>query len=249
MTEAELDQLCRDCPRLYHVAIGGAWPTIRRHGLLSTSALLDLFGVDGAKRHSLEAARRPAIVPIRRPNLGTALLRDQSPMDDAGLRRALPPEIAPADWYRLLNGKVFFWLSEVRLHRLTTARAYRDRDHDVLVLDTRRLIAAYRSAIWLCPINSGATKPFAAPRGPATFARIADYDYAGWSRRRRRDERVVELCVDHGVADIERFVVDAYVIAGTERRHDLVWERPEKPPQPLAWPPGRNCRSGCPPAG
>ena len=50
MTEGELAELIRDCPTLYHMAECGSWPSIRRHGLLSTSALLDLYGVQGAER-------------------------------------------------------------------------------------------------------------------------------------------------------------------------------------------------------
>ncbi len=34
-------------PRLFHVAEAGSWPSIQAHGLLSTSALLDLFGSAG----------------------------------------------------------------------------------------------------------------------------------------------------------------------------------------------------------
>ena len=34
-------------PPLYHMAAEGSWPSIQRHGLLSTSALLDLYEVCG----------------------------------------------------------------------------------------------------------------------------------------------------------------------------------------------------------
>ena len=222
MTDDELDELCTDCPRLYYMAMRGAWPHILRHGLLSTSRLLDLFGVEGEARHGLESTRRTRSVPISRPDLGTAVVRDQLPMDDAGLRRALPAHIAPSDWYRFLNAKTFFWLTRDRLHRLSTARNYRDHDNEVLILDTRRFVAAHRAAIWLCPINSGTTKPFPAPRDYATFARIDDYDYAALRRRRPRGERIVELCVDGGVADVTPYLLDAYVIRGTDRIGDLL---------------------------
>ena len=36
------------------MAADGAWPQILRHGLLSTSAILDLLGVSGDRRHRLE---------------------------------------------------------------------------------------------------------------------------------------------------------------------------------------------------
>ncbi len=127
-------------------------------------------------------------------------------MDDAGLRRCLPPTMAPADWYRLLNSKVFFWLTPARLNRLLGARPYRDAEHDVLELATGPLVAAYRSAITLSPINSGSTRPFGVKRGLETFSAIDKYDYAFWRCRRPRGERVVELAVTGGIPDIARFV-------------------------------------------
>jgi hypothetical protein len=212
MISAELQELITHCPRLYHMAQRGAWPGISRHGLLSTTGLLDLFGVQGPRRDAIERVHRPEIVELNNAILGKAAIRDQSPMSDRGLRRVLPPDITPADWYARLNGMVFFWLSEKRLLRLSHAPAYRDSEHEILVLDTRRFIAAHGPKIWFCPINSGATKPFPAPRGHGTFQRIPDYDYARWKSVRPPGERVVELCVDHGVPDISPFIVDSYVM-------------------------------------
>ena len=206
MTEDELDELLRDCPTLYHMAEAGTWSSIRRHGLLSTSALLDLYRVDGAQRHALEAQRRPEGVALRLPGLEGAVIRDQKPMDDAGLARCLGGGLSPGDWYRLLNGKVFFWLTRARLTRLMEARPYRGLTHDVLELDAAALVAACRDAVTLSPINSGATRPFPAPRGPNTFLPIDLYPYADWRSRRPRGERVVELVVEHRVPEVTRFV-------------------------------------------
>lgn len=111
VTDAELAELLRDCPTLYHMAERGSWPSIREHGLLSTSALLDLYGAQGAERAAIEGQRRPGPVTIERPAFGRAVIRDQKPMSDAGLRRCLTDGLTPEDWYRLLNGKVFFWLT------------------------------------------------------------------------------------------------------------------------------------------
>ena len=206
MTEHELDELLRDCPTLFHAAEAGAWPSIRRHGLLSTSALLDLYGVEGAERHALEARRRPEGVALRRPGLEGAVIRDQKPMDDAGLARCLDGGLQPEDWYRLLNNKVFFWLTPARLMRLMDARPYRGMSFDVLELDAGALVSACRDAVTLSPINSGATRPFPARRGPDTFRPIDLYPYADWRSRRPRGERVVELVVEHGVPEVTRFV-------------------------------------------
>ncbi len=150
---------------------------------------------------------------------GEASCCEESPIEailKRSLRRALPERLSPADWYELLNAKAFFWLSEVRLHKLTNAKAYREQEHDVLEVDTRSLIEAHRGAIWLCPINSGCTKPKPHPRDETIFARIADYPYAHWRERRGRRERVVGLAVDHSVEDICDHVRRVVVKRGTE---------------------------------
>jgi hypothetical protein len=207
VNEAELEELLSDCPTLYHMAEDGSWPSIRRRGLLSTTALLDLYGVTGAARLNIEERRRAASVPLERAGLHPAVVRDQLPMDDVGLRRCLPAHLTPAEWYRLLNQKVFFWLTRDRLLRLLKAGTYRDRPHTIIEACTRGLVEAHRERIWLCPMNSGCTKPFPHPRDENTFRRIPDYPYFHWRRRRPRGERVVELAVDYSVPDIARFVI------------------------------------------
>ena len=216
MTDQELSELLSDCPVLYHMAERGSWPSIRRHGLLSTSALLDLFGVDDETRVALEARRRPQGVVLDHPERGHAVVRDQKPMDDRGLRQCLQDGLTPEDWYRILNARVFFWLTRSRLIRLLTAKPYRDQEHDVLELDAAALVRAYLSQITLSPINSGATKPFPASRGKRTFLPVPDYPYAAWRMKRPKGERAVELAVTGGVPDIERFVTRVSVMRGTE---------------------------------
>ena len=67
----------------------GAWPSIRANGLRSTSALLDLFGVEGEERRAVEAVRRPEGVTLTAAGLDPVVVRDQKPMTDEGLRRCL----------------------------------------------------------------------------------------------------------------------------------------------------------------
>ena len=195
----------------------GAWAGIQRHGLLSTTALLDLFAIKGQRREAIERQHRPSIVKISDKKIGSAAIRDQIPMSDAGLRRALPSAILPADWYQRLNGMVFFWMTEGRLLRLTSACSYREIEHEVIVFDTRAIIEAHFSRIWLCPINSGCTKPMPHPRDYSTFKRIENYDYQYWRSRRGQGERVVELCIDYSVTDVKSFVIDGFVIRGEEK--------------------------------
>ena len=202
MTEDEVDELVAASPTLYHMAERGSWDSIRDQGLLSTTALLDTYGISGQQREAIERRHRNTSVPISAPGQPGAVIRDQLPMSDAGLVRALPPGISPSDWYALLNSKVFFWLSKERLFRLINAKTYRNKEHDILEVDARSLITKHHEDIWLCPINSGCTKPFPHPRDASIFRRVNDYPYAHWSSRRSATERVVELAVDYAVLDI-----------------------------------------------
>ena len=152
------EQLVEMHPQLYHMAELGSWPSIEQHGLLSTMALLDLFGVDLDTRQSLTRHRRPAKVRIEHQELGIAAIRDNKPIRDALLDRCLvgmPKE----DWYELLNGRVFFWLTRRQLNKFLCARAYRDETQTVLTISTEHLIERQRKNIRLSPINSGAIHP------------------------------------------------------------------------------------------
>jgi hypothetical protein len=206
VTGDELDELLTDCPVLYHMAERGSWASIRSRGLLSTSALLDAYGISGARRVEIEAQRRPSSVTLHKDGFASAVVRDQLPMDDKGLERCLRDGISPSQWYRLLNSKVFFWLTRERLICLLSAGTYRALEHDVLELDTKAVVEAYFAKIWFCPMNSGCTKPYPHPRGYSTFQRISDYPYVDWKTKRNRGECVVELAVDYAVPDVSKYV-------------------------------------------
>ena len=213
MNEEGIEAVLTAYPRLYHMAERGAWEGIRQHGLLSTSALLDLYGVRGKARFALESARRNVIVPLQAPGLPVARLRDQRAMNDARLAGCLQDGMTPRQWYEYLNAKVFFWLTKKDLGKFTNAQHYRDGEREVLVLNSRMVVAAYRDAVWLCPMNSGTTKGRAKPRGPTTFSRIGDYPYG---------RPVVELCVDGRIENVECFVECVYVVRGTRPIAELV---------------------------
>lgn len=216
MTEEELEELITDCPTLYHMAQLGSWPAIQERGLLSTTALLDLYGVEGAEREQIEVQHRPNSVEIAADGLPLAVIRDQIPMSDAGLRKALPSRLEPSDWYAILNSRVFFWLTQDRLHRLLQAGAYRDQEHDVLEIDTRSLIETHRAQISFCPYNSGSTVMNPVARDESTFAIIEDYPYSEWRKKRKRGERAVELTVDYSVPDMLDHVRRVVVKRNTE---------------------------------
>jgi hypothetical protein len=162
-------------------------------------------------------------VALEAPGLGRAVIRDTRPLNARKLARALPPDLPVEEWFRLLNGRVFFWLTEERLGRLLGAKLYRDTAHDVLEVDAAPLVDAHRGRIELSPINSGVTDPFPAPRGRETFRSIADYPYAARRRVNRRDP-VVELAVLGGVPDIARFTRRVVRMHG-DREEGVVWSR------------------------
>jgi hypothetical protein len=194
------DQLVAAYPRLYHMAEDGSWPSIRRHGLLSTEALLERFDVAPAAKEQILGERRGESVTLRHEVWGTAVVRDQLPMLESQLSRALSDGLLPGDWYRLLNRHVFFWVREERLVRLLNARAYRDRPHLVLEFDTADIVARHSDGVRLTPMNTGNTRPRAFPRGRDTFLPISQYPFEDRRRRAGRDA-IVELAVEVGVPD------------------------------------------------
>jgi hypothetical protein len=215
--------LIANFPRIWHMAEDGSWDSIRRHGLLSTSALLDLYGVDGDRRLALEAQRRPDSVSISVEGLPNAVIRDQKPMTESALRKCLNGGITPEDWFRLLNGRVFFWLSRERLRGLLNARAYRGRPQTVLTVDAASLIGAHRPRIDLSPINSGATIYNPQPRGRNTFLPIVDYPFDERRKTRTTSASVVELVVRGGVPDIIDHLIAVHRISGCTRKE--LWRR------------------------
>lgn len=213
MTEEELVETY---PRLWHMAHDGAWPAIRDHGLMSSTALLDAYGVAGDERSRLFGERRPESVPLVHPELPGAVLRDQKPMSDVALARCLSDELTPTDWYALLNSRSFFWLSRNRIWGLLRARAYRNKAQTVLTLDTQGIVAAHRDRIWLSPINSGSTLFKPRPRGRETFARISDFPFEARAVTRRPAQNVVELLVEYSVPDVRDHVLAVHRVRDKE---------------------------------
>lgn len=195
MTSAE--QIIDRHPVLFHMAEDGAWPSIRERGLLPTSALLDLFKVEGDERMLLERRQRRTKVALRDPVIGSVVIRDQKPLPETKLATCLLDGLTPAEWYVMLNQRVFFWLTPKRLETLLQARAYRSEPQTVITVDTAALLERHGDRVELSPINSGSVMPMARPRGLATFRSMADYD---------RDE-IAELSVKAGVPDISELAL------------------------------------------
>lgn len=195
MTDEEL--IARH-PRVWHMAAAGMWPSIQKRGLLSVTALLDLFGVEGEERFAIESARRPQCVRLTHPEHGEAIIRDNKPMFEKSLLKCLDDGMTPREWYEILNAKSFFWTDWARLIRLLGARAYAKDPQTVIEVDTAELVARHREAIRLCPINSGETLYVPRRRGRATFKRIGEQPAA---------TPIVELVVENGVPDLADMVI------------------------------------------
>ncbi len=198
---------CARFPRLFHMAEAAALPLIQKHGLLSTQALLDLFEVQGELRETIERRQRPDFTTIEHPVHGRALIRDQHPLSDATLAPVLQDDLAPADWYAILNARVFFWVDEARLDKLLAA--YRRRQNIVLVLDTARVVADCADKITLSPINSGFSLRYAQPRGRGTFQRLSDFqEWKTAANGKRSRASIAECALDYALPDVEKYLLE-----------------------------------------
>jgi uncharacterized protein DUF7002 len=207
-------------PRLYHVADPAALPGILRHGLLPTSALLSLFEVPEADRPAIERRRRPAGVALSHPVHGRAVITDNLPLSEAALEACLDDGLAPADWLGILNGRVFFWPDEESLGRLLGARLNRRRERLVLVLDTLSLARRHQRRVELAAINTGSTIRRPARRGLSTFTPLLRHDYLTWRRLRGGLDRIREVTVVGGVADVADHLVEHRSVGGR-----AAWQR------------------------
>lgn len=202
---------------IYHLTHAANWPSIQRHGLLSAQALLELACVD--KEEQLHVNQHQRLTQLVLPN-GT-LLNDQKPMPPTALERCLRG-MTPAQWYTLLNSKVFFWFDIERLNRLR--KVLITTPQIVLVIDTQRLLARYGNSISLSPINTGNARRQPALRGPSTFVPYSIWLQTGWAseaealgtRPRPKSHHPVELTVTGSVPDIMDFVIDTYRLEPNE---------------------------------
>lgn len=134
-------------------------------------------------------------------------------MPPAALAKCLV-NMSPAEWYAMVNDRVFFWLDPERLNRQRAACG--SRPQVVIAVDTVALIAAHRDHVALTPINTGNARRKPARRGAATFVPFAEWCRSGWefeaaalnTPARRRSHQPAELTVLDSVPDIMRFVVD-----------------------------------------
>ena len=196
---------------LYHLADAANWHTIKQHGLLSTYDLLKLAGIDEEERLRINQQQRTTQLVL--PN--GVIIRDQKPMPANALERCLH-SMTPAQWYTLLNVKIFFWFDIERLNRMRKVTA--TLPQVVLVVDTERLLVRYSQHATLTPINTGNARRQPALRGRNTFVPYTTWLESGWdsetsalgTRPRPKSHHPVELTITGPVPDILDFVVDIH---------------------------------------
>jgi hypothetical protein len=201
---------------VYHLAEASNWPSIRRDGLFPASDLLTRAGVTGDARERLERAQRPDHTELP----GGVQIRDQRPMPAAALRACLVG-LSPADWYALVNARVFFWLDPARLNRQRAACG--PRPQVVLTVDAAGLMAAHGGRAAVSPINTGNARRRPARRGAATFVPYSEWVELGWAGEsvlgtasRKRSHPPAELTFAGPVPDVMRYVVGVTELAPGE---------------------------------
>jgi hypothetical protein len=197
----DVEELVARHPRVFHTMSAAAWPSVQRHGLLSTRRLVDLFEVDAAGRDRLLSSPRRQSTVLRAPGLPPAVIRDQKPMKF--IAEKIEPDSSLAEYLTAINSRVFFWATPERLDRLRQAKEYRAEDQVVLHVDTRALVDRHGARIELCRLNSGAVTQKNHPRrGHRSWLPIADYPYDDYRRLYGRDGALVEVTVLDAVPDI-----------------------------------------------
>ena len=198
------ERFCKHYPFLYHMAEIDSWESIQKHGLLSTTALLDLFEITEG-RENIESHRRPRSVEITHPKYGRAVIRDSKPISDSKLALCLEDMTIP-EFYETLNRHVFFWTETERLNRLLCGMAYRNSQHIVLTVDALSLLTKCSSNTVLSRINSGAILA-PSPRGRNTFIDFSEWPHEERSRAGGLKIPVVECAVKYGVKNITEHVL------------------------------------------
>ena len=194
----DADILVKKYPELYHMAEDGSWTNIAKLGLLSTTALMDHCRVEEKIREKIELCWRSKTESINCGELGYIKIRDQIPMRPEELEKCLKSPMTTRDWYKLINGRVFFWASLDDLKTLLSAKYYVNKPHIVIKVRTQDLLDRYEKKIRLSQINSGSVyynykmSSGAKPRDKSTFKTIKEYT-AAW---------VKEVTVDYAVPDI-----------------------------------------------
>lgn len=186
-------------PTIFHISLAQDMGQIMRHGLLSTSALLDRCEVIGEKRFNIESRLRSHSVRISHSVHGEFLINDQAPMNASALSKCLT-DLSPEQWCRSLNRRVFFWPTQDRLAKHLGARLAAGHPKIVLSFETTSIFDVLDfDSFEFSAINSGNTMRRAALRGPSTFLKASDYPFQEQRKRRGVDNAIAEVTYPYAV--------------------------------------------------
>jgi hypothetical protein len=202
------DDIASRHPVLYHLTERGGADSIRRNGLWSTARLLDGCSLDDDRRVGLLTQRRPHAVHLHHERFGPIALGDNRPLSETKLANCLDDGLTPADWLRLLNEHVFFFVREKDFAKLAGSSGNKGRAKELMVLDTLPLLRACSGRVSLSPINSGNTVHDAKRRGRATFQPICDVSFDIWRRQRglAKPDTIKEVIIRDGVPEAGNFL-------------------------------------------
>jgi len=196
-----INQISTKYPKLYHMADKRNWENIKKLGLLSTTALLDLFDYRGDKRIQIESQLRTREFKIKHPEHGEVIIRDQDPMTDRpsqgiSLNECLEG-VTPQEWFEFLNKQTFFWADTKGLKFMLGARLYRKKSHLVFTVNTEKLLRAYKNKVTLTSMNTGSLYGMKS-RSISTFQPLGNYPQMRW---------ITELAIEGGGPNILDYTI------------------------------------------
>lgn len=174
----ELDQFAQKRPFLYHLTAGVNVDSITTSGTLFSASVL-LEAADEAEAKVFLRVRRPQHLTIKL-NGRLLQIRDQRPLSEKALAKCLEGDLRPADYYEILNSRVFLWPTIQRLQKHYDR--YKDEKPTLLRFSTSQIIALNPN-LEFSRLNSGATRAnsylggIAPRRGRGTFRLAKAFDY------------------------------------------------------------------------
>ena len=163
----------RHRPWLCHVSLATDVASIHKHGLLSTSSLLDLFEVPETDRQLYEREPRSKAVTLVHSLHGRTVLNDQAPLHAGGLSRCLDG-MTSEEWCRELNSRVYLRPVRDRSQCIWKTKLTNSLKRLTLVADTREFLAVYEEELAATSINPGYTLRDPTRRGRYTFTPLRE---------------------------------------------------------------------------
>jgi hypothetical protein len=168
----DLNILSQTRQHLYHLTSRVNLLSIIEHGALLSASILFERAHGAAAREDIRR-RRPGPAPERIVVDGrTVEIRDQHTISEIALPKCLEDGMQSADYYELLNRRVFLWPTIERLNRHYARYA---SERPVLLRFKTRELLERNPHVEFSRLNSGATRPnshlggIAPPRGRNTF--------------------------------------------------------------------------------